>query len=151
MEGGSLRLHLEARDASHVLDMQLEDVSPAIFVVGGEALVLDSRTGALAGWDRPVTPGGSVLVMATGLGEVTPAWPAGMPSPQRDPPRAVARIEARLDGVAAEVVSARLAPGYIGVYVVEVAIPVGAPAGRSEFSIAAAGRSSNRVELVIGQ
>ena len=150
VEGGSLRLHLDARDASHVLDMQLEDVSPAIFVVGGEALVLDSRTGALAGWDRPVTPGGSVLVMATGLGEVTPAWPAGMPSPQRDPPRAVAHIEARLDGVAAEVVSARLAPGYVGVYVVEVTIPVGAPAGRSQFSIVAAGRFSNRVELFIG-
>ena len=89
--------------------------------------------------------------MATGLGAVTPAWPAGLPSPQRDPPRAVAHIEASLDGVPAEVVSARLAPGYVGVYVVEVAIPVGAPAGRSQFSIAAAGRFSNRVELFIGQ
>ena len=151
VEGGSLRLHLDASDASHVLDMQLENVSPAIFVVDGEPLVLDSRTGALAGWDRPATPGGSVLVMATGLGEVTPAWPAGMPSPERDPPRAVARIEASLNGVPAEVISARLAPGYVGVYVVEIALPVGTPAGRAQFSIAAAGRSSNRVGLVIGQ
>ena len=90
-------------------------------------------------------------MMATGLGEVTPAWPAGMPSPERDPPRAVARIEASLNGVPAEVISARLAPGYVGVYVVEIALPVGTPAGRAQFSIAAAGRSSNRVGLVIGQ
>ena len=151
VEGGSLRLQLDATDASHVLDMRLESVSPAIFVVGGEPLVLDSRTGALAGWDRPARPGGSVLVMATGLGDVTPSWPTGMPSPERNPPRAVARIEASLDRVAAEVVSAHLAPGYVGVYVVEVAIPLGAPAGRSQLSIAAAGQPSNRVELVIGR
>ena len=151
VEGGLLRLQLDASDATHVLDMQLENVSPAIFVVGGEPLVLDSRSGALTGWHRPASPGGSVLVMATGLGEVTPAWPAGMPSPERNPPRAVARIEANLDEVATEVISAHLAPGYIGVYLVEVEIPLGARAGRSELSIVAAGQLSNRVELVIGE
>ena len=151
LSGRTLLLQLDEPNARHAIELALEEVSPAIFVVDGEALILDAGTGAWIGWNRPAGAGSNILVMATGLGKVEPPWPAGAPSPERDPPRPIARISALLDSLPARVVSARLASGYIGVYVVEVEIPPSANTGRGQLSLRAADRPSNQVELVIGQ
>ena len=150
VRGRSLRLGLQAADANHVVEMPLGTVAPAIFVVSGEALVLDAGTGSLIGWERPARPGGSVLVMTAGLGAVDPPWPAGVAAPESDAPRPRARIEASLDGVPLEVLSAKLAAGYTGVYVVEAAIPAAARPGGARLVISADAQPSEGVELVIG-
>jgi len=150
VRGRSLSLGLQAADANHVVEMPLGDVAPAIFVVSGEALVLDAGTGALIGWERPARPGGSVLVMTSGLGAVEPPWPAGVAAPKVNAPRPRARIEASLDGAAVEVLSAKLAAGYTGVYVVEAAIPAAARPGSARLVISADAQPSEAVELVIG-
>ncbi len=151
VEGRSVRLQLNAQGSSHVVDMQLRKVSPAVFVVGGDPLILDAGTGSVIGWHRPAVPGGSILVMATGLGEVAPSWPEGVPSPETDPPRPVAQVRARLGGLPAEVVSSYLAGGYVGIYVVEVAIPRNAQPGSAQLTLEADGEPSNDVTLIIGR
>ena len=150
VRGRSLRLGLQAADANHVIEMPLGAVAPAIFVVSGEALVLDAGTGGLIGWERPARPGGSVLVMTAGLGAVDPPWPAGVAAPEFDAPRPRARIEASLDGAPLEVLSAKLAAGYTGVYVVEAAIPAAARPGSARLVVSADAQPSEAVELVIG-
>ena len=150
IRGRSLRLGLQAADENRVVEMPLGDVAPAIFVVSGEALVLDAGSGALIGWERPARPGGSVLVMTSGLGAVEPPWPAGVAAPKIDAPRPRARIEASLDGVDLEVLSAKLAAGYAGVYVVEAAIPATTRPGSARLVISADAEPSEAVELVIG-
>ena len=151
VEGDSLRLQLDARDASHVLDLPLAQVSPAVFVVDGEPLILDAGTGALIGWSRPAKAGGNVLVMMAGLGAVDPPWPAGMPSPNSAAPRPVANVRASLGGVPTAVASMQLAPGYIGMYLVELAIPATVAPGEARLVIEADGRPSNAVGVVIGR
>ncbi len=151
VRGRSVQLRLDASEASHVLELPLREVSPALFVVAGEPLILQAGTGALVGWNVPAPPGSSVLVMATGLGEVEPPWPAGLPSPHASPPRAVARIEAAVGSSAAAVRSAHLAPGYVGIYLVEVAVPADTPPGRACLVLRADGRASNAVDLIIGR
>ncbi len=151
VQGRSVRLQLDLDGSRHVVDMPLKRVAPAVFVVGGEPLILDAGTGALVGWHRPAVPGGSVLVMATGLGEVEPDWPTGVPSPETDPPRPVARIRARIGGLPAEVVSSYLAGGYVGIYVVEVAVQPNTLPGVAQLTLEADGEPSNRVPLVIGR
>ena len=151
VEGDSLRLQLDARDERHVLDVPLARVSPAVFVVDGEPLVLDAATGAMIGWSRPARAGGNVLVMMAGLGAVDPPWPAGMPSPQSAPPRPVAEVRASLGGVPTAVASMQLAPGYIGTYLVELAIPATVAPGEARLVIEADGRPSNAVDVVIGR
>ena len=150
VRGRSLRLGLQAADAHHVVEMPLGAVAPAIFVVSGEALVLDAGTGALIGWERPARPGGSVLVMTAGLGAVDPPWPAGVAAPELGAPQPRASIAASLDGAPLEVLSAKLAGGYTGVYVVEAAIPATARPGSARLVISADAQSSEAVELVIG-
>lgn len=151
VEGRSLRLHLDVGGPRHVVELPLQEVSPAVFIVSGEPLILDAGTGGLIGWSRPARPGASVLVMATGLGEVAPSWPAGVPSRLDDPPRTMAVVEAFLAGSPARVVASHLAPGYVGIYIVEVAVPSDARPGSASLSIRAGGRLSNQVSLVIGQ
>ena len=149
--GRSLRLQLDSDGKSHVVDLPLQDVSPAVFVVSGEPLILDAGTGALVSWSHPARPGGNVLVMATGLGEVVPPWPAGVPSREIDPPRTVARVEATVGDTAVEVVGAHLAPGFVGIYVVEIAVPYDARPGGIRLSLQADGKRSNDVDLIIGR
>ena len=151
VEGDSLRLQLEAGDTSHVLDLPLAQVSPAVFIVDGEPLILDASTGALVGWHRPAKAGGNVLIMMAGLGAVHPPWPAGMPSPNSVAPRPVAKVQALLGGVPAKVASMQLAPGYVGMYLVELAIPATATPGEAQLVIEADGQPSNAVGLVIGR
>lgn len=151
VKGDSLRLQLEAGDTSHVLDLPLAQVSPAVFIVDGEPLILDASTGALVGWHRPAKAGGNVLIMMAGLGAVHPPWPAGMPSPNSVAPRPVAKVQARLGGVPAKVASMQLAPGYVGMYLVELAIPATATPGEAQLVIEADGQPSNSVGLVIGR
>ena len=151
LDGREVRLLLEERNARHVVELPLAEVSPAIFVVNGEALLLDAGAGTLIAWNRPVAPGGSLLAMATGLGRVEPPLAAGIPSPEEDPPEPVAPIGARINGLPVPVLSAHLAGGYIGIYIVEVRVPAGAEPGRSSLSLEAAGRTSNQVGLFIGR
>ena len=151
VDGESLRLQLDAGDTSHVLDLPLAQVSPAVFIVDGEPLILDAATGALVGWHRPAMAGGNVLVMMAGLGAVHPPWPAGMPSPNSVVARPVADVRARLGGVPAKVASMQLAPGYVGMYLVELAIPASAVPGEAQLVIEANGQPSNAVGLVIGR
>jgi uncharacterized protein (TIGR03437 family) len=83
------------------------------------------------------------------LGKVRPDWPAGLPAPMENPPVVDAQVHAFLDGSEIPVTSATLAPGYIGFYVVEVQLPAIANLGTSELHLTAAGRESNRVQVVI--
>ena len=151
VEGKSLRLQLDAGDTSHVLNLPLAQVSPAVFIVDGEPLILDAATGALVGWNQPAKAGGNVFVMMAGLGAVDPPWPAGMPSPNSAAPRPVAKVRASLGGLPAAVASMQLAPGYIGMYLVELAIPATATPGEASLVIEADGRPSNSVGLVISR
>lgn len=151
VEGRSLRLQLDSDGTSHVVNLPLQDVSPAVFVVSGEPLILDAGTGALVSWNQPARAGGNILAMATGLGEVEPPWPAGVPSREIDPPRAVARVEASIGGSAVDVVGTHLAPGYVGIYVVEIAIPSGTRPGGMRLYLQADGKRSNEVDLIVGR
>ena len=151
VEGRTVRLRLNSAGASQEMDLRLREVSPAIFVVGGDPLVMDARNGSMVGWARPAAPGASILALMAGLGVVEPPWPAGLESPQANPPEPVAQLAAKVGGLPARVVSAQLAPGYIGTYLVEVRIPDTAPPGETSLVISAEGLPSNQVRLVIGR
>jgi uncharacterized protein (TIGR03437 family) len=59
-------------------------------------------------------------------------------------------VTATLDGSPANVAAAHLAPGFVGIYLVEVEIPSGANPGAVQLAIQADGRPSNAVKLAVG-
>jgi uncharacterized protein (TIGR03437 family) len=149
--GPAVSLALDTNTGLVKVDLQVQPVSPAIFVdPDGAPMLYDADSGLPLDGRNPARSGGRIQVFATGLGRVQPDWPAGLPTPLQGEPHAVtAPVRAFLDGVSIPVTRAALAPGYIGFYLIEVQLPAIANFGGAQLYIAADGQESNRVQIVI--
>jgi uncharacterized protein (TIGR03437 family) len=58
-------------------------------------------------------------------------------------------MAAYVDHSPAEVISATLAPGYVGLYLVEIRLPAIVNAGPAELYLTADGQESNRVGILL--
>jgi uncharacterized protein (TIGR03437 family) len=92
--------------------------------------------------DKPAPPGSVISVYATGLGAVTPAVAAGTPAPSSPLSATVSPVTANIAGRAATVTFAGLAPGLIGVYQVNILVPLSAPSGTARLALYADGVGS---------
>lgn len=148
-QGNQLGLRVELGDREESLRYPLEAVSPAIFVEDGEAIVMDGGTGEMLDASRPAEAGREILVLCTGLGAVNPRWPTGVPAPMQSPPAVTAPVRATWAGVELTVIEATLAPGYIGSYLVRVALPAGLVGGAGDLRLVVGGRESNAAGLFV--
>ncbi len=143
-----ISLALEAGPRQVVVGVALQDVSPVIFVDrDGTPLLIDAESGILLDALHPAYSNSRVQILATGLGRVRPEWPAGVAAPAENPPQVLAQVRAFLDGEPLEVTRAVLAPGYVGLYLVEVQLPAVLNRGPAELLIQAEGQPSNRVRV----
>jgi len=150
--GTSLALTIDGSAGHRVFDpLPLGPAAPAISVNrDGAPWLLDADTGMLLDAMHPAHSGDRIQILSTGLGQVTPDWPTGMPAPAlENSPRVVAPVRVWLDRTPVDVTRAVLAPLYVGLYVVEVEIPKIVNYGPAELYIEAAGASSNRVRVYI--
>ncbi|MFN3323208.1 MAG: hypothetical protein ACK5AZ_06915 [Bryobacteraceae bacterium] len=85
--------------------------------------------------ERPAKPGEIVHFYMTGLGDVVPPVPTGHAAPSDPPARAVARPAVLVDGQPAELLFAGLAPGLVGVYQLDVRLPLSLPDGTARVTI----------------
>jgi len=150
--GPNVSLALRTPRGTVTRDLPVQPVSPAIIISrDGAPMLWDADSGLPHDFRNPAHAGGRLQIWATGLGRVTPDWPAGMQAPLENPPAVVAEVKASLDGNALQVTRATLVPGYVGFYLVEVQLPAVVNVGTSELSISAAGQESNRVQLTLEQ
>lgn len=134
----------------HRLSLPLRRAAPAVFLhPDGSPFVLHPDNGLFMDENNPLTPGARFHVLMTGLGAVSPDWPAGMAAPLENPPVVLAPVEAFVNGLRVPVTKATLAPGYAGIYQVEVELPAVLDEGIAEFYLVAGGAPSNRVPLHI--
>ena len=145
--GEVLSLRLTTGSGTREMGFPLAEVSPAIFVDRGSPLVLDAGTGRLLNVFHPAVAGGRILILATGLGAVKPEWPTGVPAPAENPPETVEDVKVYLNGISLRVVSATLAAGYIGTYLVEAEMPFVLTAGTGELVLKAAGITRKRARI----
>lgn len=131
-------------------DITLLKTAPAIFVAqDGSPMLLDGDTGVLLDPANGAHSGGRLQILATGLGRVKPEWPSGVPAPLLQPPAVEAAVSAYLDHQLVEVVSATLAPGYVGLYLIEVNVPKVVNAGPAQLYLEVGGVQSNAVRVYI--
>lgn len=148
--GSAVSLALQAPSGTVTLGLPLQSVSPAIFVnPDGSPWILDSDSGVLLDSSKPARAKSMIQILATGLGQVTPDWPAGVAAPLSDPPRVQANVRVYLDRIPLEVTRASLAPGYIGSYVVEAVMPAIVNNGPAELYVEADGQTSNHVRIYV--
>lgn len=127
--------------------MALQPVSPAIFEVDGTPLIEDADHQVMLDGMHAARSRMRIRILAAGLGRVRPEWPAGVPAPLENTPQVVAPVTAYLDRERVDVVSAALAPGFTGVYWVEIELPVLLQYGMAELYIQVDGHESNHVRF----
>lgn len=135
---------------SNALTVPVSNYTPAFDVYGpvGATFIADAVDGVncpspyIIGTSCPATPGALVEFYANGLGPVT-NQPA---SDQLSPVNPLAQISplpvVTIGGQQATVQFAGLAPGFIGLYQVNVYIPTGLAAGNQPITIAVGGKTS---------
>ncbi len=107
--------------------------APGIFSTNGQGTgqgsVLDSRYQLVDG-TNPVARGDIVEIYCTGLGKVSNQPPTGVPAPSSEPlSRTIDEPEVLIGGALAPVLYSGLAPGFVGLYQVNVRIPETATRG----------------------
>ncbi|MBZ5673896.1 MAG: hypothetical protein LAP61_06580 [Acidobacteriia bacterium] len=152
MRGDSMTLAIDGPAGTRLLpSVPLVSAAPAIQLDprDGAPLLLDADNGVLLDAMHPAHSHARIQILATGLGQVLPAWPTGLPAPSDIPHTVAAPVRALLDRNPVQVTRAILAPTYVGMYLVEIEIPNIVNYGPAELYIEVDGQPSNRVRVYI--
>ncbi|MDP3000962.1 MAG: hypothetical protein Q8N47_26000 [Bryobacterales bacterium] len=124
---------------------------PAVFTVDGSGngqghvYVYAEEGPRLADASRPARPGEALVIYATGLGPVTGKVEDGQAAPSDPPALTASPVKVTVQGQEARVFFSGLAPGFVGVYQVNVYVPEGVRADSAAQLIVTAGESSSPV------
>lgn len=94
---------------------------------------------------------GSVIqIFATGLGATNPAAATGQTGATSEPlNRTAIQPEVTIDGASADVLFSGLAPGFVGLYQLNVRVPTIVPNTTASLKIYSSGRSSNAASIAV--
>jgi uncharacterized protein (TIGR03437 family) len=150
LSGAGVVVSMESATGRMQIGLPVTQTSPAVFIdEEGSPLIMDADTGLILDAATPARSNMRLQILATGLGQVNPSWPVGLEAPLQDPPRVIAPVRVYLDREPLQVTRATLAPGYVGLYVVEALVPALVNRGTAELYIQAGEESSNRVKIFI--
>ena len=117
---GTYSLKISSASGTAEQPITLQTVSPAIFTISGKAGAILNQNAALNTPDNPAKRGEVIVIFGTGLGEVVDR--AGLKVTQTP-------VRVMLQGAVLTPSFAGLAPGFIGLYQVNVTVPVATPPG----------------------
>jgi uncharacterized protein (TIGR03437 family) len=148
--GTQFNVSLISAASTSEMTLPLKPVAPAIFLDRNEApILMDAETGLMLESKLSLHPHQRIQLLATGLGKTTPNWPTAVPAPAENPPAVAASVQVFLGDRPIDVTRATLAPGYVGLYLVEMELPAILDAGAAELYLAADGVKSNRVRVYV--
>lgn len=134
--------------------VSLAAAGPGIFTTTatgqGQGAILKGGTPDLADTDHPVKAKDVIVIFCTGLGEVQPPVVAGEPASKTILSRTIVQPDITVGGVSGSLQFSGLAPGFVGLYQVNVGIPEGVqPGDHVPVVITAAGQRSNAATIAV--
>jgi uncharacterized protein (TIGR03437 family) len=125
--------------------INITDSAPAIF-----PFAITHASGTLVSATAPGTPGETLVIYMTGLGQVDGKLAAGQPAPSAPLLRVLAPVDVQI-GNSPPVIPdfAGLTPGFFGLYQVNIRIPQNLPAQIYPLSVSVKGKSSNSQSLQV--
>jgi uncharacterized protein (TIGR03437 family) len=119
------------------------------FTGRGQGVVVDSQYRYVE-TGNPARPGDVVTIFLTGLGSVRPGVEAGQPAPVSPLAETEVRPVVTVGGVSAEILYSGLAPGFTGLYQLNVRVPAGiAASDRVPVIVEGGGRASQAVTIAV--
>ena len=121
----TLQIVLESASGPEI-PILITAAAPALFQLDAQNAVAARADGSLITSDRPAQPGDYVVLYATGLGQTVPPVAFGELAPRAAPIKQLADFKVLLDGVVLDpgcVAYAGVAPGFAGVYQINVKLP----------------------------
>jgi uncharacterized protein (TIGR03437 family) len=128
--------------------------SPGIFMVDFNAnvgAIVHTVDYSVVTAANPAKPGDSLAIFATGLGPVNQTIVSGQAAPSVEPlARTTSMPTVTIGGVQVNPSYAGLAPGFVGLYQVNVVVPTGVNAGTASVQINSGGMNSNTAQMAVG-
>jgi minor extracellular serine protease Vpr len=129
---------------SNLSTVAMNNYTPAFLMNSGTvADAVDNTTGALITAANPATAGQILQLYCNGLGPVSPQPATGDPAPSAEPlSRTPVNAVVTIGGKQAQVFFSGLAPGFVGEYLVDIAVPAGLTPGNQPITVAIGGVTS---------
>ncbi len=136
--------------ASSPVEVGVHTLQPGIFEWNGvEALVVRAADNSLVTPARPLRTGEIVYLYSTGLGPVDANPGTGNAGPSASLARSRTSPSVTIDGADCEVLFAGLAPGFVGIYQVNIRVPASARSGQREMVLSSGGIRSKPVRVTL--
>lgn len=143
---------IEIMDDGNIVDSFNTDSftsDPGIFTYRGYGLAIRNLNGQLVGEDNPVRPSDIIVLYTTGLGPVSVDVPDGFPAPADPPAHTLEPFQALVNGEDCDVLFSGLAPGFTGLYQLNIRLPYDLPPGKLDMMISTPYASSGVVKIPV--
>ena len=149
---GAVTVSVARWDHSASLTVTVADAGPGIFTMNtqgdGPGAILHASDLSPVSDASPAHPGEAVAIYCTGLGRLSTPVATGS-VPPLPPPQTVLQPQVRVAGRPAVVAFSGAAPGYVGLYQVNVEVPADTPAGSQPLVLSINGVESNSVQVAV--
>jgi len=144
---GAVTLRVTRPSGSATQAITLASVSPGLFTLNaqgtGAVAALHADTFQVVNASSPARPGEFLLLFCTGLGVVNPPLASGSAAPTNTLHQTVGTPLVNVANAPAEVTFSGLAPGFVGLYQVNIRLPASTPRGTQPIQIVMNGVASN--------
>jgi minor extracellular serine protease Vpr len=133
----------------NVVALSLANYAPAFFEVSaGAAAALDANYRTI-GTSNPALRGQTISLYANGLGPVTNTPPSGDPAASTQLSLTTQTPTVTIGGAAAHVTFSGLAPGFAGLYQINVTVPTAIGAGQQPVVVSIGGQTSKPSSITV--
>lgn len=134
---------------SNVITLPLQNFAPAFFEIGTAAVAALDGNFKTIGASNPAIRGQSIALYANALGPVSNTPPSGDPASSTSLSSTTSTPVVTIGGVAAPVSFSGLAPGFAGLYQINVTVPSSVAAGQQPVVISIGGQTSKASGIVV--
>jgi uncharacterized protein (TIGR03437 family) len=128
--------------------IQIGSVGPGLFTQPGGGAAVLNQDYSVNSSGQPAPVGTVIAAYLTGLGPLQPAVATGAPAPLNVLSRTTGLVTATIGGMPATVEFSGLAPGYTGLYQVNILVPQ-LPSGQYPLQVSVNGTASNAAPISI--
>ena len=135
---------------SYPVPVDVAAAQPAVFLSENGQPEIRGADDRVIAEDNPASAGGRIIILCVGLGAVVAAVASGEAGPSEPRAAVVGPLKLSIGGLPASVAFAGLAPGKVGIYLIEADVPAQIGPGKAvDVVLDVSGQSSKAVQIAV--